>query len=130
MPTTPKPDKSLERLGYNTEIFGPPRDAPSLAAGRPWHIDTVNEVARRCVGGIVIGLPRWPALPPYANFATEYNHYEGAVLHTLDTPMLVLAQQDVADRCIFNHGAGHFITNFPVDADRSWLESQTFKGCF
>ena len=50
--------------------------------------------------------------------------------HTLGIPMLVLAQQGVADRGIFNYGAGHFITTIPVDANRSWIESQAFEGCF
>ncbi|MEA2758061.1 MAG: hypothetical protein QOH65_674 [Methylobacteriaceae bacterium] len=96
--------KRVEDLGFVTEIFGPPTARRGLASGRSWHIDDVDRVARRCIGGVVIGLPRWRLKNETGQeilIASEYCQYEAAVLHTLGLPLLILADRDLAKRCVF-----------------------------
>jgi hypothetical protein len=50
----------IEKLGYIPEIFGAPRARKGLAyAHGSWNINSVNAVARYCIGGVIIGLPKW-----------------------------------------------------------------------
>ena len=51
--------EEIERLGYTPEIFTDPRGIPSLSAGKAWSAVQADYVARRCVGAVIIGLPRW-----------------------------------------------------------------------
>ncbi|NJO32822.1 MAG: nucleotide-binding protein [Rhodospirillales bacterium] len=57
----------------------------------------------------------------------EYSHYEGALLRALRIPILILAQEKLLNRCVFENSFGHFISRFPADADSSWLNSANFE---
>ena len=89
--------EEIEKLGYTPEIFTNPKGKPGLASAKAWNPRDADEIARRCVGAALLGMPRWnfqdvhgqPALLP-----TEYNHYEGALARTLGLPTLVLVQHD------------------------------------
>jgi hypothetical protein len=124
--------EKIEQIGYLAEMFGSVRLKPGLSTGRPWHIREVDRVARRCIGGVLIGLPRWrwPAEINVQSFPTEYNHYECAVLYTLGIPILVLMQDNIAEHCVFYRGSGHLITQFPENAGLKWLETADFTGAF
>src|SRR5689334_11441227 len=73
--------EEIEKLGYTPEIFTNPNGKPGLASPKAWNPRDADEIARRCVGAAILGMPRWnfqdahgePALLP-----TEFNHYEGA----------------------------------------------------
>jgi hypothetical protein len=120
----------IEKLGYTAEIFTNPRGTPGLASAKAWHPRDADEIARRCAGAAILGMPRWrfqdaqgqPVLLP-----TEFNHYEGAVARTLGLPTLVLAQRDVQRRVVFDNGFGGFVGGFAPDADVEWLHTEEFK---
>jgi len=119
----------ISRLGYVPEIFTNPKGMPGLAAGKAWSAVELNKVARRCVGAAIIGLPRWVFTTPQGtiNLATEFNHYEGAAAYTLGLPLLVVVQEDVQRRVIFDSGYGGYIGSFPASADRTWLATNDFR---
>ena len=58
---------------------------------------------------------------------TEFNHYEGALARTLRLPTLVLVQQDVLRRVVFDSSFGGYIGDFPPTAAPAWLRSKDFR---
>jgi hypothetical protein len=122
--------EEIEKLGYTPEIFTNPRGKPGLASAKAWHPRDADEIARRCAGAAVLGMPRWrfqdgqgrPVLLP-----TEFNHYEGALARTLGLPTLVLVQRDVQRRVVFDLGFGGFVGEFAADADVKWLHTEEFR---
>jgi CAP12/Pycsar effector protein, TIR domain len=120
----------IEKLGYTPEVFTNPMGKPGLASARAWHPRDADEIARRCVGAAVLGMPRWqfhdgngaPVLLP-----TEFNHYEGALARTLGLPTLVLVQQDLLRRVVFDNGYGGYVGEFRSDADVGWLHTNEFR---
>jgi hypothetical protein len=122
--------EEIEKRGYSPEIFSNPKGKPGLASAKSWHPRDADEIARRCVGAAVLGMPRWkfqddqgrPVLLP-----TEFNHYEGALARTLGLPTLVLVQHDVLRRVVFDFGFGGFVGDFAADADVDWLHTEEFR---
>jgi hypothetical protein len=51
--------EEIEKLGYTAEIFTNPRGTPGLASALSWHPRDADEIARRCTGAAVLGMPRW-----------------------------------------------------------------------
>ena len=49
----------IERLGLVAEIFHDPRGTASLCAPMAWSAANADYISRRCVGCVLIGLPRW-----------------------------------------------------------------------
>jgi hypothetical protein len=118
----------ISRLGYLPEIFTNPRGMPGLAAGKAWSAVELDNVARRCCGAVVLGFARWRLSTSQApiRLATEFNHYEGAVAYTLGLPLLVLVQEDVERRVVFDSNYRGHVGAFPSSADRSWLATESF----
>jgi hypothetical protein len=122
--------EEIEKLGYTPEIFTNPKGRPGLASARSWNPRDADEIARRCVGAAVLGMPRWsfqddvgkPVLLP-----TEFNHYEGALARTLGLPTLVLVQRDVRRRVVFDMSFGGYVGEFDADANLSWLHTDEFR---
>jgi hypothetical protein len=122
----------IEQLGYTPEIFLDPTGRTSLSARHAWSAERADEIARHCHGATLIGLPRWtfgakdgPVLLP-----TEFSHYEGALARTLALPLLVVAQENLMRRVVFDGSFGPYIGTFPQDADQTWLDSHEFKVTF
>ncbi len=122
----------IEKLGYKAEIFFDPRGKPGLAAAKAWSAREVDNVLRSCVAAAIIGMPRWkfPGSDGHFNLPTEFCHYEGAVAYTLRLPMLVLVQEDVLRRVVFDQSYDGYVGVFPPDADRSWLTTNWFRTPF
>jgi hypothetical protein len=118
----------IETLGYNAEIFFDPRGKPGLAAAKAWSALEADKVMRRCVAAVLIGLPRWnfPTPQGEVSLPTEFCHYEGAIAHTLHLPMLVLVQEGVLRRVVFDNSYDGYVGVIPEAADRTWLTSQGF----
>ena len=122
--------EEIEKLGYTPEIFTNPKGKPGLASPRSWNPRDADEIARRCVGAAVLGMPRWtfqdaqgqPVLLP-----TEFNHYEGALARTLGLPTLVLVQRDVRRRVVFDMSFGGYVGEFDPNADLGWLHTDDFR---
>jgi hypothetical protein len=110
----------IENLGYTPEIFTNPRGKPGLASSRAWGARDADEVARRCMGAAIIGMARWnfqDSTGQDARLPTEFNHYEGALARTLGLPTLVLVQQNVMWRVVFDPTFGGFVGEIPVPTD-------------
>ena len=120
--------EQIEQLGYLPEIFANPTGKPGLASSRAWSARDADEVARRCVGAALIGMPRWDFKDRSRRvlLPTEFCHYEGALARTLGLPTLVLVQQDVMRRVVFDPSFG-YIGEFPPTADRTWLGTREFS---
>jgi CAP12/Pycsar effector protein, TIR domain len=85
-------------------------------------------VVRRCVGAVIIGLPRWvfSTREGERKLPTEFCHYEGALAFTLGLPMLVVVQEDVQRRVVFDSSYRGHVGEFPQTADRAWLGTNNF----
>jgi len=122
--------EEIEKLGYTPEIFTNPKGKPGLASAKAWNPRDADEIARRCVAAAILGMPRWtfqdggaqPVLLP-----TEFNHYEGALAHTLGLPTLVLVQRNVLRRVVFNMSFSGYVGEFDSNADLSWLHTDEFR---
>ena len=122
--------EEIEKLGYTTEIFTNPRGKPGLASARSWHPRDADEIARRCTAAAVLGMPRWRFSDSNGNqvlLPTEFNHYEGALFHTLGLPTLVLAQRDVLPRVVFDRSFGGYVGEFEAESDVQWLHTDAFQ---
>jgi Predicted nucleotide-binding protein containing TIR-like domain len=121
--------EEIERLGYIAEIFNDPSGRSGIAAGQAWSAIAADKVARRCVGAAIIGLPRWEFAASEGKWKlpTEYCHYEGAIAYTLGLPMLVVVQDDVQRRVVFDPSFRGQVGVFPASADRTWLFTRNFR---
>lgn len=120
----------IEQLGYIPEIFHSEKPSQgSLAAGRGWTFGECITIMKRCVGAIIVGLPRHSLTTNEGSLKlpTEFAHFEGALSINLDLPTLLLTEAGVTERGIFHWGGGHIITTFPEDANAEWLSSEKFK---
>jgi hypothetical protein len=131
----------IERLGYVPEIFTNPKGMPGLASGKVWSRQDADMVMRKCIGAAIIGLPRWEfsiseggragrAMRHTVKLPTEFCQYEGAIAYTLGLPMLVVGQEDMLHRVVFDQSYGVYMRFFPRDADRAWLKSEDFRVTF
>lgn len=118
----------IEKLGYTPEVFTNPRGKPGLASSRAWNPRDADEIARRCAGAAVLGMPRWRFRDGDEDvlLPTEFNHYEGALARTLGLPTLVLVQKDVMRRVVFDSSFGGFVGQFAGTSDVEWLHTDPF----
>ena len=121
--------EEIEKWGYAAEIFTDPTGREGLAAGRAWSAVDALAVMKKCIGAVLIGLPRWSFTTDRGTtkLPTDYCHYEGAMAYTLGLPVLVTIQKDVLHRVVFDHSYKGQIAEFPDSADRSWLNTKNFQ---
>lgn len=120
---------AIDAAGYIPEIFYSERPhAKSLTYGRNWSFAECSAVVRRCVGAVIIGLPRHQLATDDGpiRLPTEYAQIEGTLAVEQELPILLLAEAGLSDRGIFFPGGTHLITSFPVDAGGSWVAAQKF----
>lgn len=120
--------KTIEKLGYQAEIFFDPRGKSRRAGNEAWSGAAVERIAASCSAAAILGFPRWKS--DALNFATEYCHYEAAIAHALDLPLLVLVQDDVQKRVVFDRSFGGYIGTIPVGANTAWLRTPAFRTPF
>jgi hypothetical protein len=115
----------VEGAGFFREIFDDPFPRNGLASGKAWSPDGADEVVRRCVGALIIGLPRWiySVGNRLERHATEYSHYEGALARAIGVPVFLMAEQGLAHRGIF-HQSADYVVEIPTGADRNWLNDR------
>jgi hypothetical protein len=120
----------IAKLGYIPEIFTNPRGMPGLASSRVWSPIVADEIARRCTGAVILGMPRWTFKDGNAQsvlLPTEFNHYEGALARTLGLPTLVLVQKDLVRRVVLDPSFGGYVGEFDAEADARWLHTDEFR---
>lgn len=119
----------IERHGYAVETF---TAAPGRPA-RPWSPDAAETMARRCVGAVILGVPRWRATDDAGRevlLPSEINHYDGALVHALGLPTLVLTHRGAQERVVFGSSYCTCPVEFPLDADASWVGDDAFQASF
>jgi hypothetical protein len=122
--------EEIEKLGYTPEIFTNPRGMRALASAKSWHPRDADDIARRCAGAAILGMARWKFKNEDGQsvlLPTEFNHYEGALAHTLGLPRLVLVQEDVLRRVVFDMSFSGYVGLFHPSADVDWLHTEEFK---
>jgi len=120
---------AIEDLGYTTEVFLDPRGTRSLAASQAWSAISCEQVMRRCEGCVLLGFPRWRINGDIGqvHLPTEFNHYEGAVAHTFDLPLLVLVQAGVLRRVVFDPSYKGYVGVIPNMPTPKWLTTEAFQ---
>jgi hypothetical protein len=123
---------AVEAKGYKAEISTDPRGKSVLSAGRTWSPEYCNDVIPRCVGAVVIGVPRFifSFSDKEFRFATEYCHYEGALAYSFGLPILVLAENEIEHRGMFEWRSGSEIASFPKDSNETWVQTTDFTSRF
>jgi hypothetical protein len=119
----------IKNANFALEIFESLRSGGQMAADMPWSLSHLRQVESRCVGAVIIGLPRYTAAMNgrEVQFASELCHLEGGVAYGLDLPLFVLADESLQDRAgIFKESDEFFVICVPRAADQSWLESSEF----
>jgi len=127
--------KAIEAKGYKSEICNDPRGKSVLSAGRTWSPDYCNDVIPRCVGAVIIGVPKFifefkEKKKEEVRFATEYCHYEGALAYSFGLPLLVLAEKEIVHRGVLEWHSGSDIVPFTKDSDETWLKTKDFTSAF
>lgn len=120
---------AIAAAGYVPEIFYSERPrAGSLTYGRNWSFAECSAVMRRCVGAVIIGLPRHEFATDDGpiRLPTEYAHIEGSLAVEQELPTLLLAEAGISDRGMFFPGGTHLITSFPLGADAGWAVASKF----
>jgi hypothetical protein len=118
---------SVEALGYTAEVFLDPRGTTSLSASLAWSATECERVMRRCEGCVVLGFPRWRIDgEEQIQLATDFNHYEGALAHTLGLPLLVLVQEGVVRRVVFDSSYKGYIGVIPEKPSLKWMSRKGF----
>lgn len=119
----------IKNIGYTPEIFTNPKRMPGLSSGKPWNARDAFEIARCCSGAVIIGLPRWQfqdARFGVIDMPTDFCAYEGALAHAFSLPMLVLKQDTIDRRTIFDNSHGQYISVFKETDDEQWLREEDF----
>lgn len=126
--------KEVEKLGYVPEVFTSNTKyfKKSIAAPKAWTAKDAYEVARRCSGAVLIGLPRWKTIigNDTVLFPSEFCHYEGALFRSLQLPTLVLAQSNIVKRVVFNYANEENIVEFDENNNQAWIRTPKFQIAF
>lgn len=117
----------IEKLGYTAEIFLDPRISESLAGGIAWTAEAAEDVMRHCDGAAILGMPRWQFDTPHGvvKMPSEFSHYEGAIARSLQLPTLVIAEEDLVQRVVFDRSFRGHVAQMPSNADLTWLDDQS-----
>lgn len=118
----------IEQLGYTTEVFFDPRGTDSLSASQAWTASECENVMRHCDGCALLGFPRWRLTHNGGPFSlpTDFNHYEGALAHTMSLPLLVLLQEGVESRGVFDRSYKGYVGQIPQFPSTGWLDTAGF----
>lgn len=121
--------QAIEELGYVPSAFLTPAGGTGLAVGGGWSPQAVLDVAKRCVGAVLIGVPFWRVATEKheAWLASDYCSHEGAVAHALGLPVLAVSL-GIEGRGFFDeHVRGHRVS-LPFPPSASWIASEEFTG--
>lgn len=118
----------IEQLGYTTEVFFDPRGTVSISAAQSWSAAECERVMRHCDGCALLGFPRWRLTKDETPcwLSTDYNHYEGALAYSMNLPLLVLVQDGVEPRVVFDRSFKGYIGKIPRFPTVDWLSTAEF----
>lgn len=118
----------ISKEGYQLEITLESGEA----LGVSWSPENIERIMRRCIGAVSLAFPRWsiPGTEARVSLSSEFIHYESAVAHVLKIPLLVIAEEGLAERGVVSTGAGRPILFVPQEADETWIDSAAFRDRF
>lgn len=121
-------ERILQRIrdkGYEPQLFF----REGLPKNMSWSFGNVLAVMQRCSGAVILGLPRWSLQNGSETvlMPSEFTHYEGAVAHTFQIPVLTIALQGIPDRAVYWRGGDKVILKIPSHAESSWIDSDAFN---
>jgi Predicted nucleotide-binding protein containing TIR-like domain len=122
--------EEIGKLGYAIEIFTNPRGKPGLASAGSWHPPGRGQDRSPVHGVAVLGMPRWRFTDSQGKevlLPTSFNHYEGALFHTLRLRTLVLAQRYVLPCVVFDRSFGGYVGKFEAESDVAGLHTENFR---
>jgi hypothetical protein len=121
--------KKVNESGYSVEVFARFGITDSPTANLAWSYEEVDRVMRQCIGAVFIGLPRWILSTPAGEqrMATEFSYYEAGVAVTLNLPRLVLIEEGLMPRVVFDTQFKDYIARCQQDCGSCWLESPEFQ---
>jgi hypothetical protein len=115
----------LADAGYQVEEFFVSGDATSMG----WSFENVQKIVRSCVGGVVLAFRRYDIMSSEGPgiVASEFNHFEGAVMHSFGLPLLIVKDDLLGSRGIHAVEGGHVITMIPHGRDATCLTEDRFQ---
>lgn len=119
----------VEAAGLEPQLVG----VRGLPIKMAWNFAGAEDIIARCQGAAVLALARYRESTAGGEpllFATEYNHYEGALAVARRLPILIVAEDGIPNRGIAYRGGGKFIVSLPPGAKPDWLLGKEFKPYF
>lgn len=120
----------LQQAGFEPQTFG--EMGLPITKNLRWTVKEVDEMMRYCQGAVIIGFPRWEIVQsrPYNPFsvATEYSHVEGALALVHQLPTLLMVEDGVSQRGVFD--SSNLLVPMPVNVDVNWLSTLAFTRSF
>lgn len=122
---------AIEAAGYEPQVFGSDASARGTAPGITWSPQAAEDVMRRSVGVIVVGLSVYSGRAIRGGgaqrLASEYCQYEGALARTLRLPVFVVMEEGTAERGVFLPYGGDPVLVVPAKARANWTASAPFR---
>lgn len=124
------PERNAFRDAVLSELKKLEEHAYQLVTLNGWTRDELDRTLSRCVGGVIIGLAHGTGTVrgKTVEFASEYLHYEGAVMETLGLPVLALLDPAIEQRRGAFHGDRPAVRIERIDA--AWLSEEEFRVAF
>jgi len=116
--------RKIEQLRFQPEMFFHAGDA----ASRQWSLQNVLDIMKKCMGAVVIALPRWEV--DNNRIPSEYAQIEGAIATTLRIPLLIITENPVVCRGITCTGGGNPILFMPSGVNTDWFNTDAFRQRF
>ena len=94
-----------------------------------WSFSNVRSVMQRCCGAVVLGLPRWSLQGAYGTvlMPTEFTHFEGAMAHAFQLPVLTIAPEGIPNRAVYWRGGDKVILTLPRGVGGEWVGGEEFN---
>lgn len=117
--------KRIRDAGYEPQLFF----REGLPKNMSWSFSNVRAVMQRCSGAVVLGLPRWSFQSGSKTvlMPSEFTHYEGAVAHAFQIPVLTIALYGMPERAVYSRGGDKIILTIPSDVSSAWINSDAFN---
>ena len=121
--------KTLGDADLDAQLFG----EVGIPLKVSWSFDKAEQLMSGCDAAVVLAFVRHSYKADDGQpveFASEYNHYEGALAVAHKLPLLIIAEEGVSDRGITYHGGGRYIIPMPSSTKPAWLKGKAFRPYF
>jgi len=118
----------IKDAGYIVESFFEEGESENMV----WSFDNVQRIIGKCVGAVILAFPRWNfnQADTSVSFATEYTHYEGAIINSVKIPCITFAGDSVLRRGAIDLNAGKIVYRMPDIDVVEWSKTEEFTRPF